>query len=478
MRLPRKSPITLALLSLSLGVPGTFTAAAQANIGALHIGPGTTWVSTPDTYVVLDRTDLQYDADPSVLLNNVFRFTGTGINSIRGATRPLLYAIGVAKVDAGGLWLNQAVTIAQRVNFETGFFNLNGNALFLQPDALFTNEHEKAQLVGNFGGYVTIDADLHAGTTTNPGNLGAIITTATDLGKVTISRSHETPRLDTIRNGIDRLFNIVPPVGTAVNATLRFYYLGNEAEGFPPDSLHLWQSPDETPWSDIGYTFRDASQLYVEKQGLTSLGRFTLSLPGDHPITPPPPPTGTSGPMLLTGLWIGSRAQLNWTITAEYQDQLFNVERKYSTQSDFSPVATLPTKATGGNSSTAVAYSYLDSTVSTGPDDITYRIRRVGTEAGDFSYSNSITLKATDSASGFIHKIYPTIVVGGRVYIEAGNLPLNKIAFAVIDSKGSIVLLGELPYQSQWLPVDFPGKGVYRLLIQSPGHKYHGTFIK
>src|ERR1700759_2295758 len=193
MRLLQKFPITLALLSLSLGVPGTFTAAAQANIGALHIGPGTTWVSTPDTYVVLDRTDLQYDADPSVLLNNVFRFTGTGINSIRGENRSLLYAIGVAKVDPGGLWLNQAVTIAKRVNFETGFFNLNGNGLFLQPDALFTNEQEKAQLVGNFGGYVSIDADLHAGIPTTPGTLGAVIPTPTDLGKVPTSRSHETP---------------------------------------------------------------------------------------------------------------------------------------------------------------------------------------------------------------------------------------------------------------------------------------------
>ncbi len=277
----RSSPKTLtctnvlllfvALLSVSVSCKG------QANIGALHIGAGTTWVSSPDTYVVLDRVDLQYDAGPG-MLNNVFRFTGTGVNSIRGDSRPLIYAIGVAKTDPGALWLNQAVTIASRVNFETGYLNLNGYALYLQPAALFTNERENDQLVGNFGGYATIDADLHAGVTANPGNLGASITPATDLGKVTVFRGHQNRFLSPTQVGIDRWYYIVPSTGAPVDATLRFYYLDDEAVGYIPDSISLYQSASGTPWTDIGSTSRDAARHYIEKQGLTSLDSFTLAL--------------------------------------------------------------------------------------------------------------------------------------------------------------------------------------------------------
>src|ERR1700760_2458412 len=100
MRLLQKSPFTPGILLLTLLLSGTANRCpGQANIGALHIGAGTKWVSTPDTYVVLDRMDLQYDADPNLLLNNVFRFTGGGINFIRGESLPLIYAIGVSKIN-------------------------------------------------------------------------------------------------------------------------------------------------------------------------------------------------------------------------------------------------------------------------------------------------------------------------------------------------------------------------------------------
>src|ERR1700754_2100147 len=81
------------------------TCLGQINIGQLHMLPGTTWVSNTGTTVVLDNMDLQYDANP-ILLNNTFRFTGTRINSIRGDSRPLIYAITVAKDDPGQLTLN------------------------------------------------------------------------------------------------------------------------------------------------------------------------------------------------------------------------------------------------------------------------------------------------------------------------------------------------------------------------------------
>ena len=188
-KLPKTLTYIIFLLLSLIGLAAPVRCAAQSNIGALHIGAGITWISSPDTYVVLDRMDLQYDAGPG-LLNNVFRFTGSGINSIRGDKSPVIYAIGVDRPEPGGLWLNQNVTITNRVNFETGYFNLNDYVLYLRPMAVFTNESVKDQLVGNFGGYVTIDADLHAGLTANPGNLGAVITP--DRKSTRLNSSHSS----------------------------------------------------------------------------------------------------------------------------------------------------------------------------------------------------------------------------------------------------------------------------------------------
>ena len=360
--------LTLYLLSASDSCTG------QINIGQLHILPGTTWVSNTGTTVVLDNMDLQYDANP-VLLNNTFRFTGTRINSIRGEKQPLLYAISVAKDDPGELTVNQDINVTKRINFEKGMFDLNRNGIFLQPDAVLTNENENSRLVGPFGGYISIEADLHAPVAINPGNLGAFITSATDLGKVTVSRMHDLQTLNDSSQSIARWYSISIPGAGTLSAGLRFNYFYSESEGFHNDSLVLWQHGDNTDWDDIGYTTRDASQKYVEKQGLTRLSVFTLA-PGPSTssiIPPPPPPPGSPQ---------------------------------------------------------------------------------------------------------FILKLYPTIAVGGRVYIAVGNMPLAKMSFMIVDAKGCIVLTGDLPYQSQWLPVHFLSHGVYRLILRSGGQHWHSTFIR
>src|SRR6187402_2983437 len=104
-------------------------------IGQLHIGSGTTWVSNPATAVVLNDLGIQYDAAP-VLLNNIFRFTGSRINTIGGNTQSSFYALGLAKTNPGYLILNQSINITNRINFETGLFDLNRNAITLDPNAL------------------------------------------------------------------------------------------------------------------------------------------------------------------------------------------------------------------------------------------------------------------------------------------------------------------------------------------------------
>jgi hypothetical protein len=471
MRLLRNISFWHTILLLSLGLLGADArCTAQINIGALHIVSGTTWVSSPETAVVLDNMDLQYDAGP-VLLNNIFRFTGQRINSIRGDNRPTIYAISLAKINPGELTLNQAINVTKRINFESGQLDLNGAGLFMQRDALLTNENELSRLIGPFGGYVTIDADLPASVAANPGNLGAFITSATDLHTVHIVRGHQVQNLSDTTQSIARWFEISGPDGETINAGLRFNYFYAESEGFPNDSLTLWQAADSIHWTDIGYTTRDATQKYVEKQGLGTLSWFTLA-----PGTGGPIPVLALDPVKLTGSWDNDLVDLSWNSISENDNDHFAIERKYASETAFTGIATIPTKAPGGTSAAPLNYTYTDSTVRTAEDYVSYRIHEMA-KSGESIYSNIIVLQSPHG-SEFILKCYPTIAVGGQVYIAVGNMVLQRMQYRILDATGRLVMGGTLPYTSQWLYVGPLSKGLYHLTLQSGEKKFNATIIK
>jgi hypothetical protein len=468
-------------LLLSLHWLGGATPCTAQLTGALHIVSGTTWVSTPETAVVLDNMDLQYDASASWLLNNTFRFTGTTNSAIGGNSQPYVYAVSLAKTSPAKLFLTTELFVAKRINFQTGLLDLNAQYIALDETALLTNESETSRIYGSLAGGVQIFVPLNGPVNANPGNLGLQLTSPTSLGNVTITRGHVPMYVNFTGYGVARYYDLSPAANVDSNTTLRFNYFDAELNGLPEDSLSLWEAQDAT-FSPIGFTARNTTLNYVEKHGLSQPGRFTL-YPYDTTAstTPPPdsttpPPTPTPGTVALTGSRINDGARLVWTVSSEYDNDHFSVERKYSSDSSFTSIASVPTGAPGGTSTVPTLYTYTDSTVKTGPDDVSYRINQVGA-GGQSAYSNIITLKAI-TASAFIYGVYPTIAVGGRVYIRAGNMAIDKMLMQVFDSKGGLVMSGTLPYVSQWLSVSPLARGVYRLSLRSEANKFIGTFIK
>jgi hypothetical protein len=486
MQLLRNILFWRTFLLLSLGLPGALTrCTAQGNNGALHIDSSTTWVSGPETAVVLDNMDLQYDASPFWQLKNTFRFTGGLSSAIGGNQQPWLYAISLAKTSPAKLFLTNQINIAKRINFQSGLFDLNSLYIALADTALLTNESETSRIYGDLAGGVQIFAALNGPVNANPGNLGLILKSPTSLGNVTITRAHVREYVNFSGYGVARTFDLSPAATVDSNTTLRFTYFDAELNGLPEDSLGLWKSQDAT-FSPLGFTVRDATHNYVEKHGLTQPGRFTLytydttatAPPPTDSITPPPVDSITHTPEVisLTGLWLGNHAGLNWTVNSEYETDHFDVERKYGSALSFTAIASVPTIAPGGTSSSGTAYVYVDSSVSQGPDNVSYRIHEIG-KAGQSVYSDTVKLEAKNS-EGFILKLYPTIAIGRQVYIKAGTMAVDKMQLQVFDSRGGLVLSGTLPYVSQWLSVAPLARGVYRLSLRSAGNKFIGTFIK
>jgi hypothetical protein len=483
MQLLQNSRFWHNILPLGLGLLGAAAnCTAQINTGALHIGSGTTWVSTPQTAVVLDNMDLQYDASPSWLLNNSFRFTGTTNSAIGGNSQPYVYAVSVAKTSPAKLFLTTELFVAKRINFQTGLLDLNTQYIALDETALLTNESETSRIYGSLAGGVQIFAQLNGPVSANPGNLGLQLTSPTSLGNVTITRGHVPMYVNFTGYSVARYYDLSPAANVDTNTTLRFNYFDAELNGLPKDSLGLWEATDAT-YTPLGFTARNATLNYVEQHGLSQDGRFTLypvdsAVTSPPPVTPPPVDSITHTPerISLTGLWLGNHAGLNWTVNSEYETDHFDVERKYSSAISFTAIASVPTIAPGGTSASVTAYAYVDSTVSQGPDNVFYRIHETG-KAGQSVYSDTVRLEAKNS-EGFILKLYPTIAIGGQVYIKAGNMAIDKMQMQVFDSKGGLVMSGTLPYVSQWLSVAPLARGVYRLSLRSTSNKFIGTFIK
>src|SRR5260221_8756447 len=243
----------------------------------LHISSGTNWKSESGTYVVLDSMGLQHDAT-SASLDNVFKFTGNTNSSISGITLPLFANVEIALTGTSKIILQRSINISQGLSFQSGLLDLNNNNIDLGTTGSVVGESETSRITGANGGYVQIVNTLNAPSSVNPGNLGAIFTSAQNLGSTTIRRGH-LPQTIAGAGGssILRYYDISPVNNTGLNATLRFSYFDAELNSLDESSLVLWRSPDNIIWSEQGFTLRNTATNYVEKTGIDAFSSWTLS---------------------------------------------------------------------------------------------------------------------------------------------------------------------------------------------------------
>ena len=178
----------------------------------------------------------------------------------------------------------------------------------------------------------------------------------------------------------------------------------------------------------------------------------------------------------LAGSWKNNAASLNWTTTAEYDNDHFDIERKYPQENNFSKISSIRTKHTDGNSQSLTAYAYSDTTANAGAAMLLYRLKQID-KNGQYMYSKTITIRP-DAKKEFILTIYPTVAAGSSLFIQAGNLDLQKMQVQVFDMRGSLIINQQLAYQSQLLPLPVMSSGMYRLVVQSGEWKYSRMFVK
>lgn len=409
-------------------------------IAQLYLGPGSTWRSNSNTFVVLSNTDLKYDAT-AALLENIFKFTGNTNSAISGNTTPIFTQIQVAKTSPGNLLLQNHINVTQSVTFQSGIFDLTNYNVNLGTNAVVNGENETNRFIGNLGEIIIIPT-LNAPSGAVPGNLGARITSSANLGNVIIRRGHKSQTSNGVGSSILRYYNIEPVNNTALNATLRFFFLEAELNGLLESSLTMWKSNNNVEWQNMGFTNRNTVQNWVELSGINDFSRWTLSSP-NNPL-----------PVSWTSFTAGCNtdiASISWKTLQENNSHLFIIERSSDAVS-WLPVGTL---TAAGNSSNALTYRFNDRQPFPGTNY--YRIIQQDND-GHLNYSPVLKSNCRNN-SGIT--IYPTIT-NNFITIKPSTVDFtNKMMLRIFDTGGRLLLEKELQAGLQQLSLAHLPAGLY-----------------
>src|SRR5262245_17049908 len=150
--------------------------------------------------------------------NSTVSFTGSASTAISGGQPLQFYSLEVNKTSGGSIALQRMIGVSQNIVFASGNIDLNGFDIDLGTTGSLIGEQESSRITGSNGGHVLFNTTLNAPNAFNPGNLGAVLTSAQDLGTVTIKRGHRSQvNASGMGNSILRYYDISPANNNSLN---------------------------------------------------------------------------------------------------------------------------------------------------------------------------------------------------------------------------------------------------------------------
>jgi len=205
-----------------------------------------------------------------------FKFSGKKNATLGGGTNITIATLKIAKSNNAKVLLGHNINIVSSVAFSSGLLDLNKKNVTLNASASVSGESESSRFIGALGGEVIITVNMNKPMAVNAGNLGAVITSASDLGQVTIRRGHKVQSGTGMQGSIARYYSIVPTSSQA--STVRLFYLDTELNSKIENQLKFFRSADNgSSWVDQSFTSRDVTGNWVEKTAVTAFDRLTLS---------------------------------------------------------------------------------------------------------------------------------------------------------------------------------------------------------
>jgi hypothetical protein len=396
--------------------------------------------------VTLKNTDLVNNGIMAGGINTV-AFTGNASSTISGTGFLRFFDLNIDKTGGQSVVLQKSIDIINSVEFTSGFLNLNGFNVDLETSGMINGENNNSRFVGTTGGEIVLHTFLNAPFNANPGNLGLLITSNQQLGDVTIIRGHQSQSGSQITSSTLRYYKISPANNNNLNATLRFNYLDGETNGLDENSLSLFRSENGINWSDIGFTSRDAAANFVEKAGINSVSRLTLSA-GNQSVLP-------VVFVLFNINCEANRVLIKWRTSTELNSSYFDVEKS----ADGIHWSIAGNVRAAGNATSETSYSFADNIPS---KNSFYRIAERGLD-GRTQYTSILRSSCN---VGDIFTVWPN-PAHDNAFINIESDVVSEASIKIFDSKGALVKMQKatILQGSNQLKVDFAtlSNGVYIL---------------
>ena len=348
----------------------------------LNVGSAAHWVTTGNATTVLSDINLVNNGAIAAGTGS-FKFTGIQNATISGSSMPSFYIVEMAKTNNAKLLLNRNINVVSSIIFISGQLDLNGNNVLLTTGANVSGETESNHITGMNGGFVEITQNLNSPNGSNPGNLGAFITSTADLGAVTIRRGHTVQNGTGLGNSINRYYDIIATNNNDLGATLRLKYLDAELNGQTETGLVIYQSANSgTDWNNLSQTSRSINSNYVEKTGVASLALQTLA---NDVLNA----NGVTGLVFTGQRKKPTEVTLKWTSQTETNMSSYQVQRRLDNEAAFTDRTSVTTLAPAGNSISPLSYKDIDGNAHAG--NSYYRLKII-TSDNSFTYSPEIVV--------------------------------------------------------------------------------------
>jgi Secretion system C-terminal sorting domain len=427
-----------------------------------QVPSGTTLKLTGGAYIVLRDINL---VNNSTLVqasgNGNIKFIGNTDVTFSGSGTTTIDHLLLAKGAASKINLQTNIAVVSGIDFSGGLLNLGTSIINLGTTALLSNESETSNAYSLSTGYIQSTATLNAPSSANPGSLGAIITSASNLGSTVIRRSFLAAN-NSYGNGssILRKYIITPTNNTSLNATFRFQYLDAELNGLAEGSLVSWKSPDNTHWTAQGFTTRNTTTNYVELTGITDFSSWTLSTA----LNTLPVAFGN-----IKAFEQGSDIIVQWEVAAELNAAKYNIQRS-SDGNSFSNIGYV----TAANLS---SYRFADHQPLTGNNY--YRIWIVDRDNSD-KLSRVVTINTSKAKPGIA--IFPNPATGQQIILQFASMEKGTYHLDLFNNSGQKIYTGTINHaggssaETLQLPANITS-GVYQLKIKSKTSVFNQSLI-
>jgi hypothetical protein len=344
--------------------------------GTLHGLPSWVTSSAFNTWIGSESTDWSASANwssgsvPAATDNvGLYKWNSGNESTISGtpAVNNLLFSSTASPILSSNFTVNGNLFLNKNVD-------LNGQTITLGSSGYL---YEGNYRLYGTSGTITTTRNLNNISAENVGGLGAVLTTAANMGSTTITRGHAVHTSGPAKS-ISRYYSITPSTNTGLNATLVFNYNDNEFNGISENNFVLFKSTDSgTNWTDAGGTLDAANN----KMTLTGINDFSLWTIGD--FTSPLPVELTT----FTAKVNGSKVVLNWQTATEINNYGFEVQRSVDNGKHTKVWEKIGLINGNGNSNSPKDYSFTDEHPKYGA--ASYRLKQIDND-GKYEFSKTV----------------------------------------------------------------------------------------